>query len=173
MGVNSSWERECALRDEAYRDYLTGLLNRRGLDYAVEALRKEDEPLAVYLFDLDNLKQINDQYGHVEGDQLLVQFSGLLRSHTRATDILARFGGDEFIVVIKQMGTQQIALKKGEDICRAVRESSFAKAIPATASAGVAVWNTEDPLDTILERADEALYRAKRENKGGCLLWRG
>ena len=173
VGVNSSWERECALRDEAYRDYLTGLLNRRGLDYAVEALRKEDEPLAVYLFDLDNLKQINDQYGHVEGDQLLVQFSGLLRSHTRATDLLARFGGDEFIVVIKQMGTRQIALKKGEDICRAVRESPFAKTIPATASAGVVIWNTEDSLDTVVERADEALYRAKRENKGGCLLWKG
>lgn len=173
VGVNSSWERECALRDEAYRDYLTGLLNRRGLDYAVEALRKEDAPLAVYLFDLDNLKQINDQYGHVEGDQLLVQFGGLLRSYTRATDILARFGGDEFVVIIKQMGMQETALKKGGDICRAMRESSFAKAIPATASAGVAIWNTEDCLDTVIERADEALYQAKTENKGGCRLWKG
>lgn len=173
VGVNSSWERECALRDEAYRDYLTGLLNRRGLDYAVEALRKEDAPLAVYLFDLDNLKQINDQYGHVEGDQLLVQFGGLLRSYTRATDILARFGGDEFVVIIKQMGMQETALKKGGDICRAMRESFFAKAIPATASAGVAIWNTEDCLDTVIERADEALYQAKTENKGGCRLWKG
>ncbi len=173
VGVNSSWERECALCDEAYRDYLTGLLNRRGLDYAVEALRKEDAPLAVYLFDLDNLKQINDQYGHVEGDQLLVQFGGLLRSYTRATDILARFGGDEFVVIIKQMGMQETALKKGGDICRAMRESSFAKAIPATASAGVAIWNTEDCLDTVIERADEALYQAKTENKGGCRLWKG
>ena len=129
--------------------------------------------MAVYLFDLDNLKQINDQYGHVEGDQLLVQFGGLLRSYTRATDILARFGGDEFVVIIKQMGMQETALKKGGDICRAMRESSFAKAIPATASAGVAIWNTEDCLDTVIERADEALYQAKTENKGGCRLWKG
>lgn len=172
VGTSASWEQERILRDEAYRDYPTGLLNRRGLHVAVDALRREDAPYAFYLFGLNHLKQINDQFGHSKGDQLIVQFGELLRAHARETDSIARLGGAEFIVVMKKLGTEELALKKGEAICRAFRENNVAQEIPATASAGVVIWNAEGSLDAVLTKADEALARAKA---GGtdCCLWRG
>lgn len=79
---------EQILREEAYRDYLTDLLNRRGLYAVCQSLRQDDAPLALFLFDLDNLKKVNDQLGHDCGDQRIRQFSRLLRSHFRQSDIL-------------------------------------------------------------------------------------
>lgn len=173
MGATSFWEKEQALRDEAYRDYLTGLLNRRGLDASVEALRREDMPLAVYLFDLDNLKQINDTFGHAEGDQIIRKFGDLLHSYSRGSDILARFGGDEFVVIMKQMGSEQAVQRKGEEICRAFRESCRTEEVKAACSVGIAICKQEEEsIPEMIVRADEALYRAKLNNKGGCCLWR-
>ena len=128
-------------------------------------------PLAVYLFDLDNLKLINDTYGHVRGDQTITAFANLLRVQTRESDILSRLGGDEFVVIMKQMKSGESAVRKGEDICRSIREYPFADKIPAYCSAGVVIWDTREPLPVILEHADQALYRAKAEKKGGCCLW--
>ena len=162
MGITASRERERTLQNEAYRDFLTGLLNRRGLEASVEALHKEDCPLAVYLFDLDNLKYINDSFGHGEGDRMLMKFGEIIRSHTRGTDILSRFGGDEFVIVMKQMRSEEMALKKGEEICRAVRESGWREGLVPACSAGIVIGNE-----------DEALYSAKTANKGGCCLWKG
>ena len=173
MGITASRERERTLQNEAYRDFLTGLLNRRGLEASVEALHKEDCPLAVYLFDLDNLKYINDSFGHGEGDRMLMKFSEIIRSHTRGTDILSRFGGDEFVVVMKQMRSEEMALKKGGEICRAVRESGWREGLVPACSAGIVIGNEEDGLNEMVKRADEALYSAKTANKGGCCLWKG
>jgi diguanylate cyclase (GGDEF)-like protein len=164
-------ERERMLKNDACRDYLTGLLNRRGLEAAVDALDGKDMPLAVYLFDLDNLKHINDTFGHVRGDLTISAFAELLRNQTRESDILSRFGGDEFVVIMKQMKSGKSAVRKGEDICRSIREYPFADKIPAYCSAGVVIWDTREPLPVILEHADQALYRAKAEKKGGCCLW--
>lgn len=75
----------------------------------MNSLQKEDAPFAFYLFDLDNLKQINDTLGHMEGDRLIREFSKVLRAHTRETDIIARFGGDEFMAVMKKMKSGQAA----------------------------------------------------------------
>lgn len=159
------------LQQEASRDYLTGLLNRRGFQAAMDSLRKEDAPLALYLFDLDNLKSINDTFGHTEGDRHIRQFAQLLRSHTRESDILSRYGGDEFVVVMKQMKTDEAALKKGEEICRAIREMGAGGNL-AACTAGVVRRNEPDSSEELIERADQALYQAKKNNKGGCSLWR-
>ncbi|WP_079699508.1 EAL domain-containing protein [Provencibacterium massiliense] len=173
VGIRSSAQRERALEKEAYRDYLTGLLNRRGLSAACDPIREEDLPVAVYLFDLDNLKQINDTLGHLEGDGLIQRFGALLSRHTRKSDLLARYGGDEFIVVMQRMGDEQAALAKGEEICRVFRESCRTDRVPAACSAGIAVCRAQEPLADVIARADEALYRAKSDNKGGCCLWKG
>ena len=164
-------ERERMLEDEACQDFLTGLLNRRGLDAAANALDGKDMPLAVYLFDLDNLKLINDTYGHVRGDQTITAFANLLRVQTRESDILSRLGGDEFVVIMKQMKSGESAVRKGEDICRSISEYPFDDKVLACCSAGVVIWDTRKPLSSILECADQALYRAKAEKKGGCCLW--
>ena len=113
MRSAASRERERMLEGEACQDYLTGLLNRRGLEAAADALDGKDMPLAVYLFDLDNLKHINDTFGHMRGDQTISAFAELLREQTRESDILSRFGGDEFVVIMKQMKSGESAVKRG------------------------------------------------------------
>ena len=172
VGVTSCQARECTLRDEANRDYLTGLLNRRGFQAAMISLRKEELPLAVCLFDLDNLKTVNDTFGHKAGDQMIRSFSGLLRSQTRAGDILCRHGGDEFIVILKHITSEADAEKKCKNICRMYREQITAEGHLPSCSAGIALCNLDNnSLSQWIERADQALYRAKRENKGSCCLW--
>ena len=163
--------REYMLQDEASRDYLTGLLNRRGFQNAMDSIRKEDMPLALFLFDLDDLKMVNDTFGHEEGDKMIQSFAELLRRKTRNDDILCRYGGDEFVVILKRMNDIDVAKKKGADICR-----SFLNSLPnghfhGTCSGGIVLCGAEEkPTAELIERADQALYRAKQENKGGCCV---
>ena len=172
VGITTSRERERMLKDEASRDYLTGLLNRRGLQASVKAMGEEDMPLAIYLFDLDNLKQINDTYGHGEGDRAIKLFSEVLRHHTRSTDVLARYGG-EFVAVIRRMGTWESVQKKGEEICRAFRETAREGKLPTACSAGgVLCGRSPIAMSDLIHQADQALYAAKFRNKGSCCLWR-
>ena len=172
MQLAQTHMREQALKTQAHRDYMTGLLNRRGLEAALGGLRREDAPLAVYLFDLDNLKRTNDTYGHAQGDELICEFGRLLCAHTRESDLLARYGGDEFVAVMKRMKSEEAALQKGEEICRAIQETSLAKELRASCSAGIALWNGEIPIGKMVQRADEALYQVKSRQKGGCRIWK-
>lgn len=163
MGIAASHEREIILQDEASRDYVTGLFNRRGLQAALDSLRKEDLPLAVCLFDLDDLKEVNDTCGHDAGDKLIQSFADLLRRKTRAKDILCRYGGDEFLVLLKHVNDGSAAIKKGKAICKAFQSSC---------SVGIALCGAEEQnISRLIQCADQALYRVKRENKGGCCLW--
>lgn len=174
MDVVQAHKRERELRDEASRDYLTGLLNRRGLQTAMDSLRKEDLPLAVYLFDLDNLKQTNDTCGHDMGDQMIQCFAALLRRQTRSGDILCRYGGDEFVVILRHLGHSTDAMNKGQKICEAFHQSFGPGRVVPTCSVGIALCGVDErPSMGLIERADQAMYRAKRDNKGGCCLWDG
>ena len=171
MDAVDARKRENMLRDEANRDHLTGLLNRRGLQAAVESLRKEEVPLAVFLFDLDDLKIVNDTYGHEAGDRMIRSFADLLNRNTRQGDILCRYGGDEFIVILKHMDDAEVAMKKGADICWAFRGCLAEEPFQTTCSAGVVLCGADEEFSAdMIERADRALYRGKRENKGGCCL---
>ena len=169
----ASGERESVLQDEANRDFLSGLLNRRGLQVAMSSIRKEELPLALYLFDLDDLKAVNDGCGHRVGDEMICAFADLLRRSTRNGDILCRYGGDEFLVVLKRLREGDTAIKKGEDICRDFRNAYAGENFRASCSAGVVLCTTEEvPSMELIERADQAMYRAKREEKGHCCLWK-
>ncbi|MGN0663358.1 MAG: EAL domain-containing protein [Faecalibacterium sp.] len=172
IGEASSRTRESSLIDEATHDFTTGLLNRRGLSDAMNALRREDLPLAVCLFDMDNLKKMNDTLGHDAGDRMLRQFAELLTRQTRAGDLRCRYGGDEFVLVLKNIGNERIARQKSEEICRLFREQLLESDFPASCSVGVAVCGVnEKPSLHWIEHADRAMYRAKRECKGGCCMW--
>ena len=161
--IAASREREMTLREEASKDYVTGLLNRRGLQAAMDSLKKEDMPLAVYLFDLDEMKMVNDTYGHEAGDRLIQSFADLLRRKTRAKDILCRYGGDEFLVVLRHMSSKEAAIRKGVEICQNFQSSC---------SVGIALFKTEEKyFSRMIQCADQALYQAKKENKGGYCLW--
>ncbi len=155
------------LQQEANQDYLTGLLNRRGLHAAVESLRQEDLPLALYIFDLDDLKKVNDKHGHNKGDEVLVAFADLLRKNTRANDILCRYGGDEFVLILRRFNDKDCIVKKGNKICQGINEHSIH---PSCSAGAVLCTNDERPTIAMLAKADKALYQAKKQAKGTCIL---
>lgn len=162
-------------RREAEQDALTGLLNRRGGDRRLrQALERmaESGPVAVILCDADRLKQVNDHYGHAAGDELLAGMAARLRSAVRATDEVARMGGDEFIIVARVADDAEAAAVAD----RCVRTASGPFRIQAggagtermTLSAGVAVAYPGGPVEpqSLLRSADRALYAAKAEGGG-------
>lgn len=160
------------LQEEVYQDYLTGLLNRRGFQAAVDSLRREDSPLAFYLFDLNNLKHINDTLGHKAGDELLREFGTILHSRARETDILCRIGGDEFAAVIRQMKSGDTALKKGREICREFQKKCIEKNRSIDVSVGIVMWYEGETLENTIARAEEALCLAKSGGEERCCLWK-
>ncbi len=147
---------------EATLDDLTGLLNRRGWRLAAERelarAARESTSVGLLLIDLDSLKEINDTRGHDEGDRVLVETAGRMRSALRAGDVLARLGGDEFGALLMDTSDGQ-AMAAVERLSQTTPElGSF--------SAGAAAWDGEQPLDELLRRADVALYTAKTSGGG-------
>ena len=164
-------KREISLTNEAAQDPLTGLLNRRGLRAAVEALRTSDFPVAVCMFDLDNLKSINDAFGHRAGDEILESFSQFILQQSRNGEICCRFGGDEFILILTQTADEDAIRSRVMGICRNFQDCFENKPYHASCSAGIALCKAEErPSNYAIELADQALYRAKREKTGCCLV---
>ncbi len=163
-------EKTHLLEMAAYQDYLTGLLNRRGLNDAMARLDQSQTGVSIFVFDMDNLKDCNDSKGHAGGDEMLRRFSTVLRSHTRGGDILSRIGGDEFVAVMPRMRSAEAAMKKGQEICQAFRESSphLPDGFRPSCSAGMALMREGESFEAAFARADQALYRAKRNQKGVC-----
>jgi diguanylate cyclase (GGDEF)-like protein len=145
-------------------DRLTGLYNRLKLDevLASEVMRaaRSGQPFSVVLIDIDRFKQVNDQHGHQAGDQVLVEFAQLLRQGIRATDVLGRWGGEEFLIVCPHTdaaGATQLA----EVLRLAVQTHRFPLVDKRTASFGVAAYRQADSVEDMVSRADLALYAAK------------
>jgi diguanylate cyclase (GGDEF)-like protein len=166
--VTARREAEEALAHQAYHDALTGLPNRLllrdELQQAIARCRRRGENLAVLFFDLDRFKAINDTLGHGVGDQLLRQVAERLAARRRAGDLLARVGGDEFLLVIE-------GLRRPEDVARVAENMLAALHAPfevegrelhAGASAGISLFPADGTdLETLVKHADVALYRAK------------
>jgi diguanylate cyclase (GGDEF)-like protein len=151
-----------ALADQARRDPLTGLLNRRGWEDALGAeiarAGRNRQPLSMLMLDLDGLKAFNDSAGHQAGDELLAATATLWLSRLRATDVLARYGGDEFVVLLP-----------GCDETTALRVAHVLLSdLPTggSCSAGVAQWNGAEGRPALVARADAALYDGKRAGGG-------
>ncbi|MEO7414630.1 MAG: diguanylate cyclase [Opitutaceae bacterium] len=161
-----------ALRLLATRDELTGLFNRREFD---RILREEREralrfghPLALVLIDVDHFKSVNDTYGHQAGDLVLSEVAGRLAKQVRTVDRIARFGGEEFALVLIETN-YQAATHVAEKICRAQEKTPVkigAMELTVTISAGVAVLPGDaDRCEGLIAAADRALYRAKGEGR--------
>jgi len=166
--------KERALRihkDAASTDDLTGLLNRRGVFAAApllmarQALRKE--PVSVLMFDLDRFKSINDRYGHAVGDETIRVFAATVGSSMRASDIVGRFGGEEFVAILP--GTLADATRAAERVRMAFAAAGVTVAghhLGATVSIGAACGApTSDDLAALIASADMALYRAKTNGR--------
>lgn len=153
-------------------DSLTGLPNRRAfMDRAASEFKRTDrygEPTAFAMIDIDHFKQVNDERGHGAGDEVLAAIAGLLRKRFRQSDALGRVGGEEFAVVFTSTAAEEVedALNGfREDVERAEIETS-AGVVTVTVSAGLTeVRESDDSFGDVMRRADEMLYRSKREGR--------
>ena len=145
----------------ARTDDLTGLANRRAWDEhlprELSRAGRDGRPLCVAMLDLDRFKQYNDERGHQAGDRLLKQMSAAWREMLRPSDMLARYGGEEFGLVLPNC-----PLEKGVEVVERLREYTVAG---QTCSAGIAVWDGEEPPEALVQRADAALYDAKKAGR--------
>lgn len=161
-------ERERRLRHQASTDELTGVLNRRAVLARMQALLEEGRDcVGVMLLDIDLFKQVNDNYGHAAGDQVLIHFCRTVTGLTRREDLFGRIGGEEFLLVLAE--TDQAALLQlAERVREAVAESPCLMdeiEIAVTVSIGAALQQGETEVDTLVARADGALYQAKRSGR--------
>ncbi|HSC82095.1 MAG TPA: sensor domain-containing diguanylate cyclase, partial [Pseudomonas sp.] len=152
-------------------DVLTGLPNRRGFNLlaqqAVLEAQREQSPLSALLIDLDHFKQLNDTYGHLAGDEMLRAFAHNLQGNLRQSDIICRWGGEEFILLLKDTGrstarqlAEKIRQQSEQEICLFNGIN-----LRITTSIGLTELHGSDSLERLIARADQALYRAKQSGR--------
>ncbi len=162
------------LRQLAATDPLTGAFNRRHLMEAIETetsrAQRHFRPLSLIMFDIDHFKNINDRFGHEQGDAVLHRVATLVRERLRQSDILVRWGGEEFMILSPETALAQALTLAGT--LRAGLHQSFVAGIgPVTASFGVAQYRTDETVDQWLKRLDDLVYQVKRngrDNISGC-----
>lgn len=167
-----------ALQEQAIRDSLTGCFNRRYLDETLERelsrARREGYPLALLILDLDHFKQINDSYGHLAGDEALRELASHLRADIRHEDVLCRYGGEEFVILMPRMPLD-VAAERAERWRRSIAEirvrfGSFE--LQFTSSAGVAAYPDHARMpDDLMHCADLALYAAKNAGRNRVVIY--
>lgn len=163
------------LQTAVVTDPLTGLYNRRKFDsmlaYEIARAGRYSQPFSVVICDADHFKQINDVYGHLTGDEVLKGVANLLQDNVRECDTLARWGGEEFAVLLPATAPPG-AVRFGEKITGVIRGHRFAESLRVTLSLGIAVWRPDDGPESLVRRADRALYQAKQEGRDRVVLSR-
>ena len=173
--------RALELEQIAIKDPLTKIYNRR---FFIEVAEKELErdkrkgsPLSVIILDIDHYKKVNDSYGHLIGDQVLINLANLCLNNIRNMDIFARFGGDEFVILMPDTD-KKMASETADRLRVLVAEKPMAASdkseVPITISLGISDWNSEIPIEIneLLDQADQALYQAKQAGRNRVKVWR-
>lgn len=164
------------MREQAVRDSLTGLYNRLYLNESLERelilAKRQSYPLSAVMADLDYFKAVNDQYGHLAGDEALRAFAGLLKHSSRSSDIMCRFGGEEFFLLLPNVS---VAVERAEQLRLAMAAAPVVfgeQRIPVTVSFGVAVFPADaDNGNALMMAADKALYAAKAAGRNRVVCW--
>jgi len=156
------------LEHKALHDNLTGLYNREKLNdfltHEINIANRYEGQLSIILFDIDNFKSINDTYGHVCGDDVLRHLSSLVKGAIRNTDILARWGGEEFIIVAASTALNSAKII-AENIRHLISQEVFPDIGRLTCSFGVTSYKSQESMNQFIERVDNALYEAKANGK--------
>lgn len=152
----------------SFTDTLTGLYNRRFIQEmllnAKNNFERYREDFSILIIDIDNFKSINDKYGHEMGDKVLIEIAEILNKSIRATDIASRWGGEEFLILLKNTNLDAAVLT-GERIRSRVESTKFENLNRVTVSIGVAFYNSSEEIRTLISRADNAMYEAKSLGK--------
>lgn len=163
---------EMKLRDISEHDHLTNTYNRRHmyklLGVEIERARRYQTPLSMVMFDIDHFKSINDTYGHIAGDTILVGIVEAVQKELRTSDLLARFGGEEFIVILPGIDAAA-ATMLAERLRHLIPQLVFEFATGITCSFGVCQSRDDDDIDTFIRRVDHLLYKAKHAGRN-CVM---
>ncbi len=172
--IDRQKRKEIALRQQAERDGLTGLYNaataRKKIEEALAYGYLSEEKQVFILFDLDNYKQINDTFGHICGNQVLVDVAQMMQKRFRSSDIIGRVGGDEFVVFLRNITSYQYAESLIQELCDMIHKTYIQDGKEVTLSASVGVtWAPVDghTFTELYQKSDIALYQVKRNTKNG------
>jgi diguanylate cyclase (GGDEF)-like protein len=154
-------------------DPLTGLLNRLHLDAALDQelarCERQQRCFSLILLDIDKFKNVNDRFGHLVGDSVLVEVARVLTNNMRRIDLLARWGGEEFLVVCTDTNAEEAAVV-AEKLRAAMAANDIAVAGAQTASFGVTSYQPNDTIKVMMGRADAALYKAKEAGRNRFVI---
>jgi len=170
----STYETKLKQAEElALRDSLTGLANRRYAEERIEGRISVGKPFCIVVIDVNGLKSVNDKHGHLAGDNLLQQFAQELRSSSRASDLVGRWGGDEFIIVMDgETAGAQVQIERikkwvfGDYTIRPGKGTGEVK-VTVDAATGLAEWKPGETLKAVVERADAEMYKEKGRSRRG------
>ncbi len=169
--VRSHYEKE--LKKIVYTDYLTGIYNRKKgeevLEFEILRAKRFYHPLSIIMFDIDNFKKINDTYGHDVGDYVLITIAKLVKNSIRRIDTFVRWGGEEFLIILPETDING-AKTTAEVIKMKIENYEFETVEKVTASFGLSELHPEDSLFSLIKRADEALYIAKKSGKNKIVI---
>lgn len=169
--VKRTKELQLALKEMkviSQHDKLTGLFNRHKLDEdltkSIEEARNSGKSFGLAMLDIDNFKEVNDSCGHHIGDKVLTEFSQLLKSSIRTTDVLGRWGGDEFLIITPNTNQEQMQAMAAN--IKAKLQKHQSDLFPSLSSSiGLTLYQNNDDIDSIVLRADKAMYTSKRQGK--------
>jgi diguanylate cyclase len=172
-----------SVRSASERDRLTGIFNRRAfdrhLDDRITRNAAQAEPFALLMIDIDDFKRINDTYGYLAGDQVLVTLANKCLQAVRGQDLLARYGGEELAILLPGASLKN-AIKKSRQICQSIAATRYVlegmppwEALTLTVSIGVSAWCQGDTAAALLGRADQALRAAKDAGKNRAVSEKG
>jgi len=150
------------IEENAMKDELTGLYNRKKLDEI-----EYNSDLCIIMFDIDDFKKINDNYGHLKGDEVLGTLANVIRTNVRETDILVRWGGEEFLIILENLKDNEIARSLAEKLRIKINQIEIEKVRYFSCSFGVSCGRVQSRQDfeLLLSKADKGLYQAKRNGK--------
>jgi len=165
-------EYTATLEELSTTDKLTGLFNRIKLDevfaYELAQAQRYEKSLSLLLLDIDKFKDVNDTYGHQVGDQILVEFSGVLKSNSRSSESIGRWGGEEFLIILPETSSEG-AILFAEKIRQLIEAHAFPVVGTVTCSIGVSTYSKNDSWESMMERVDKALYRAKGNGRNNVM----
>lgn len=156
------------LKNLALKDHLTGLYNRSKLDevleYNINYSSRYGNSFGVIMIDIDFFKKVNDEYGHQAGDIILKEFANILTLSSRETDIIGRWGGEEFLIIVENIDKDNL-IKLAQKLKDMINEHNFPIVTHKTASFGAAIYKHDDKINQLIARADKALYLAKNSGR--------
>lgn len=161
-------QHELALENISRTDQLTKISNRMNLDDVLQQrysrFNRTNENCSIILIDIDFFKSVNDEYGHLVGDTVLVEFAKILKAHIRLEDTLGRWGGEEFLIILPSTSLEQ-AIIIANKLCKMVSQNIFTTIGNKTASFGVSTFEKSLSIENIIDKADKALYHSKENGR--------